>query len=48
MSEAEEQNYVRKNPARWLRVPAVKKVNRPYLTLAQIKKLPQVYDVSTP
>jgi integrase len=39
MSEAEEQDYVRKNPARLLRVPAVKKVNRPYLTLPQIKNL---------
>jgi integrase len=39
MSEAEEQDYVRKNPARLLRVPTVKKVDRPYLTLAQIKKL---------
>ena len=39
MSEAEEQDYVRKNPARLLRVPTVKKVNRPYLTLPQIKRL---------
>jgi integrase len=39
LAEAEEQGYVRKNPARLLRVPAVKKVNRPFLTLAQIKRL---------
>ena len=39
MAEAEEQDYIRKNPARLLRVPTLKKINRPYLTLPQIKKL---------
>jgi len=39
MAEAEEQDYIRKNPARLLRVPALKKVTRPYLTLAQVKRL---------
>jgi integrase len=39
MAEATEQDYLRKNTARLLRVPVVKKVRRPYLTLPQIKEL---------
>jgi len=39
MAEATEQGYVRKNTARLLRVPTLKKVNRPYLTLPQVKRL---------
>jgi integrase len=39
LAEAAEQDYIRKNPARLLRVPTLKKINRPYLTLPQIKRL---------
>lgn len=39
MAEAEEQDYVRKNPARLLRVPKVKAVKKTYLTIDQIKAL---------
>ena len=39
MSEATEQEYVRKNPARSLRVPKVKAVKKDFLTLDQIKAL---------
>jgi integrase len=39
MAEAAEQDYVRKNPARLLRVPKLKPVNRAYLDLKQIKAL---------
>jgi integrase len=39
MQAASEQDYIRKNPARSLEVPKVKAVNRPYLTLQQIKAL---------
>jgi integrase len=39
MAEAAEQDFLRKNTARLLRVPVVKKVRRPYLTLEQIKAL---------
>jgi len=39
MQEALEQDYVRKNPARMLRLPKLKAVQRPYLSLKQIKAL---------
>ena len=39
MSEATEQEYCRKNPARLLRVPKVKAVKKDYLSLEQIKAL---------
>ena len=39
LAEAAEQDYIRKSPARSLRVPKLKTMNRPYLTLPQIKKL---------
>ncbi len=39
MSEATDQEYVRKNPARSLRVPKVKAVKKDFLSLDQIKAL---------
>jgi integrase len=39
--EAAEQDYVRKNPARLLRVPKLKAVKKTYLTIEQIKALIQ-------
>ena len=39
LAEAEAQEYVRRNQARLLRVPATMKVNRPFLTLAEVKRL---------
>jgi integrase len=39
LTEATEQDFCRKNPARLLRVPVVRKVKRSYLTLPQIKAL---------
>lgn len=39
MHEATEQDYVRKDPARLLRIPKVKAVKRVYLTIPQIKAL---------
>ena len=38
-AEAVEQDYVRKSPARLLRIPELKPVEKPYLTQEQIKKL---------
>jgi integrase len=39
MSEAVAQDYLRKDPARLLRVPKLKAVQRPYLSIPQIKAL---------
>lgn len=39
MQAAFEQEYIRKNPARMLRVPKLKAVSKPYLTLEQIQVL---------
>jgi integrase len=39
MREALDQGYVRVNPARALRIPRLKAVQRPYLTIPQIKAL---------
>jgi integrase len=39
MAEALEQDYCRKNPARLLRVPRLRTILRPYLSLEQIKAL---------
>lgn len=39
MKEAVEQNYLLKNPARALRVPKLREVQRVYLTIPQIKAL---------
>jgi integrase len=39
LSEATEQDYIRKNPARLLRVPRLKPVKKIYLSLPQIKAL---------
>jgi integrase len=38
-AEAAEQDYVRKSAARMLRIPLLKPVQKPYLTLEQIKQL---------
>jgi integrase len=38
-SEAVEQDYVRKSPARLLRIPDLKPIEKPFLSLEQIKKL---------
>jgi integrase len=38
-ADALEQDYIRKNPARTLRLPKLKTVAKPYLTLEQIKAL---------
>jgi integrase len=39
LSEATEQDYIRKNPARLLRVPRLRPVKKVYLTLPEIKAL---------
>jgi integrase len=39
LAEATEQEYCRKNPARLLRVPKLKAVKKPYLSLEQVKAL---------
>jgi integrase len=37
--EAQDQDYIRKSPARSLHIPLLKSVKKPYLTLEQIKQL---------
>jgi integrase len=39
LKEATEQDYLRKNPARLLRVPSVRRVDKTFLSLAQVKAL---------
>jgi integrase len=41
-TEATEQDYVRKSPARLLRVPVLKHVEKPYLTREQVQRLLRV------